>query len=242
MSVTDLVLGKVRGVLFDVDGTLYRQRRVRAEMIFRLGCSVLFNPPLPPLTVLRIIRCFRRTREQLRTARPGSGLRRLQYSAVADRLGVPVETVEATIVKYLHEMPLGVLRSAARPQMRAALRKIKDLGLKIGVYSDYPAAAKLRALGLEDRLFDVVVDSAMVEIDAFKPNPAGFLYAAGRLGLAPSEILYVGDRVDVDVAGSRSAGMAAALVTWSGGNAVRDGHRCFRDVAALAGMLAAVRP
>jgi len=42
--------------------------------------------------------------------------------------------------------------------------------------------------------------------------------AAERLGVAPHEALYVGDRRDVDVAGAHAAGMHAA---WIGTSAAR---------------------
>ena len=87
-------------------------------------------------------------------------------------------------------------------------------GMHAGVFSDYPARAKLEALGLEGR-FDPVLCATDPEIDAFKPNPRGFLRACELWGLEPGEVLYVGDRADVDGEGARRAGMPCALV---GGN------------------------
>jgi putative hydrolase of the HAD superfamily len=40
-----------------------------------------------------------------------------------------------------------------------------------------------------------------------KPNALLFSTAAARLGLAPEEIWFVGDRLDTDIAGARSARM-----------------------------------
>ena len=50
------------------------------------------------------------------------------------------------------------------------------------------------------------------EINAFKPHPHGFLHACERWGLQPEEVLFVGDREDVDARGARNAGMPCALV------------------------------
>jgi FMN phosphatase YigB (HAD superfamily) len=57
-------------------------------------------------------------------------------------------------------------------------------------------------------------------INAFKPHPRGFEEACARLGLEPSEVLYVGDRAEVDGVGARAAGMRCAIV--SGGKHGRD--------------------
>jgi phosphoglycolate phosphatase len=54
-----------------------------------------------------------------------------------------------------------------------------------------------------------------------KPDPAGAFEAAGRLGLDPSAIVYVGD-TPTDMATARAAGMLAVGVTWG-----------FRDEAEL---------
>jgi FMN phosphatase YigB (HAD superfamily) len=55
-------------------------------------------------------------------------------------------------------------------------------------------------------------------VNALKPHPRGFLQACAALGLRPADVLYVGDRPDVDLAGARAAGMACALIrsrlTW----------------------------
>jgi putative hydrolase of the HAD superfamily len=42
-----------------------------------------------------------------------------------------------------------------------------------------------------------------------KPQALLFDTAAARLGFAPQEIWFVGDRLDTDIAGARAAGMTA---------------------------------
>jgi len=42
-----------------------------------------------------------------------------------------------------------------------------------------------------------------------KPNPLLFETAAARLGVPSSDVWFVGDRLDTDVAGARAAGMVA---------------------------------
>ena len=81
----------------------------------------------------------------------------------------------------------------------------------MGVLSDYPAEAKLRALGLAGR-FSLVLCATDPEVGAFKPNPRGFLRACERWQIARGDVLVVGDRVDVDAAGAAAAGMPCVII------------------------------
>ena len=68
--------------------------------------------------------------------------------------------------------------------------------------------------------FDLPVQFILVSEGAgcYKPDPGIFARAVDRLGLAPSEVLHVGDSDVDDVAGARAAGLP---VTWL----IRDGQR-----------------
>ncbi len=57
--------------------------------------------------------------------------------------------------------------------------------------------------------FEEVVTSC--EVGVAKPDPALFAEAARRLDLRPAEILHVGDRPELDLAGARAAGFGAVL-------------------------------
>ncbi|MBE1159113.1 HAD family hydrolase [Dyella acidiphila] len=56
------------------------------------------------------------------------------------------------------------------------------------------------------------------DIGSAKPDPRIFLAAAERLGVAPENILHVGDDPELDVVGARDAGMRTAWIN-------RAGHR-----------------
>ena len=81
----------------------------------------------------------------------------------------------------------------------------------MGVFSDYPAAAKLRALELV-RHFSIVVCATDPDVGALKPHPRGFLCASARWQLDPAEVLFVGDRIDVDATGAAAAGMPCVII------------------------------
>jgi putative hydrolase of the HAD superfamily len=103
------------------------------------------------------------------------------------------------------------------------------------VFSDYPAEDKLRALGLGDH-FDVVVSAVDPDVGAFKPDARGFLVAAGRWNLQAGEVLYVGDRPDVDARGAAAAGMPCAVLTRARAGA-RIPFIAFRDFKELQGVI-----
>lgn len=94
--------------------------------------------------------------------------------------------------------------------------RLHGAGARTGVVSSKKADTVilgLRALGLVGRI-DVL--AGQDETARHKPHPEPLLYAARRLGAAPSECIYVGDAV-VDVEAAHAAGMSAVAVTWGAG-------------------------
>lgn len=63
--------------------------------------------------------------------------------------------------------------------------------------------------GISDLLCAVVISS---EVGYRKPHPAFYDAVCNRLGLAPRQILYVGDDVENDLRGSQRAGFRAVLI------------------------------
>ncbi|MFJ6794149.1 HAD family hydrolase [Streptomyces sp. NPDC091268] len=85
-----------------------------------------------------------------------------------------------------------------------------------GVLSNSSTAAqdpKLRHLGVRDR-FEVLVCAA--ELGVSKPEAAAFLAACAELGLAPEEVVYVGDQPEIDARGARDAGLTAVWLDRDG--------------------------
>ena len=77
-----------------------------------------------------------------------------------------------------------------------------------GVLSNSYAANqdhKLRRLGIRDR-FEVLVCSA--ELGCAKPAPEAFEAACLALSLEPDEVVYVGDRLDIDAQAASAAGLS----------------------------------
>ena len=204
----------VRAVLFDVDGTLYHQQPLRMLMAGELGIVPWTRQaPWRVPGLWRMLSAFRRVREELRALGvPEQPLVRLQYDAAAAAAGVPVDVMEAAVEEWIYRRPLKYLPRVARRGMAEVLASLADEGVRAGVFSDYPVTDKLRALGI-DRAMTVALEATAPEVNAFKPHPRGLALACERWGLAPSEVVYVGDRFDVDGESALRAGMRCVIVS-----------------------------
>jgi len=191
-----------RAWLIDLDGTLYRALPVKLGMALELA---LFG-----WTVAAPLRCFRHVHEELRRdpAAPAGDPFALQLERAAARAGLGPRELEAIVREWMLERPGKWLRPARRSGLFAELAQFRAAGGKSALVSDYPARAKLRALGAAD-LFDVVVAAGEPEgPPRLKPAPDGLLGAARALGVDPAECLVIGDRDDADGEAARRAGMA----------------------------------
>lgn len=94
---------------------------------------------------------------------------------------------------------------------KAALIGLKQLGLKIGIVANQPAASAERLK--KDNLFDLIDFlgiSALVGLE--KPDPAFFKLAIKELDLPADQIIHIGNRIDTDVNPAKSLGMKTVWV------------------------------
>jgi beta-phosphoglucomutase-like phosphatase (HAD superfamily) len=188
--------------LVDLDGTLYYQSAVRLAMALEVA--------LGGWSAISCIRAFREEHERLHrdTPEPLGDPFLTQIQRTAARLGRSHEDMRRLIEHWMIVRPCRWLRPLRR---RGLLREIDDFhreGGKTALVSDYPARAKLEAMGIA-HLFDVVVASGeSAGLSRLKPWPDGYLLAAGALGVPPRACLVIGDRVDADGQAARRAGMA----------------------------------
>lgn len=93
-----------------------------------------------------------------------------------------------------------------RPGMAALLGSLRATGLRLGAVPDQPGplTGKLERLGMSG-LFDC--DLGTTALGARKPDTRLLLAVSGRLGVAPTDCVMVGDRVDADIVPARHLGM-----------------------------------
>ena len=199
----------LKAICFDVDGTLYRQGPVRRRMALRLVLELALGRVR--LSDLRAIQAYRSALERGRSYGRVEDLQARLLEDAASAAGVPVERLEELVKRWIYEEPLVVLEQSASSKLRQMLVRLRVRGYRLGVLSDYPAERKLEALGLPAGLFDAVVEARDPQVNALKPHGAGFAEMARRLGVRAEEILYVGDRDEIDGEGARRAGMGFVL-------------------------------
>lgn len=101
------------------------------------------------------------------------------------------------------------------PDTLPTLQTLREGNAAVGILTDVPygmprsfVQRDLDATGLTP-LLDVWLTS--VDVGRRKPDPAGFLALAERLGVRPQEMLYVGNE-EKDILGANAAGMQSVLV------------------------------
>jgi FMN phosphatase YigB (HAD superfamily) len=120
---------------------------------------------------------------------------------------LPEGEASAVVTRFLKPAHEG----ESYPDALAALKRLEEEQVKVGVVADLPeetARLALRRSGLSDRLLLLADDAP----DPRLPTSAGFRTALKVLGVKPSETLFVGDLFWSDVRAAGRAGLAAALI------------------------------
>src|SRR5215813_13442272 len=183
-------------VAFDVDGTLYRQGRLR----LRMGRDmVLHTVAKSDLNTIGGISAYRRIRERL-AAEEVVNFESVLIAETAKTTSSSPERVHAIVSEWIETRPLRYLKNclfSGVPQLFAGLQRA---GKTIGIFSDYPATEKLAAMGLAAH--HVVAAS---DIGLLKPHAKGLQSLMAAASASPRETLFIGDRADRDgVAGQRA--------------------------------------
>jgi phosphoglycolate phosphatase len=178
----------VRGVLFDLDGTLLDTARDMAEALNRLRESEGLDR-LP----------FERIRPLVSHGAP-----RLIRLAFGEPEPAQYESLRTRFLDFY----FGALAVHTRPfdGFERVLARVEQAGMRWGVVTNKPgwlANPLLAQLGLAPRCGCVVAGDTLAER---KPHPMPLLHAAALLGVSPGECVYVGD-AERDVQAARNAGM-----------------------------------
>jgi HAD superfamily hydrolase (TIGR01549 family) len=183
---------------------------MRVAMALELGSADLWSRLRSQKSCARPISAFRRAHEHLRQA-PAPGVAESMLRMAAEQAGLPAADVAEAVEEWMFRRPLKYLPMLRRRGLTELLDFLARRGVKAGVMSDYPVDAKLAALGLSSS-FSLAICTTDPDIDALKPSPRGFCHACDRWNLTPVEVLYVGDRADVDAAGATAAGLPCAII------------------------------
>ena len=235
-DVPDLRVARpaVKAVIFDVDGTLYRQRPLRRAMAVRLVAGHLLHP-IRGLRTAHILAAYRQAQEDMRAEAAVGDLTEVQLLAASARTGVEIAEVARCVARWMDVAPLVLLPRCAEPDLAESLDLLRSWGVRLAVLSDYPADAKLAALGIADH-FDLVLCAQDADIGRFKPHPRGLEVALRRLELDAAEVVFVGDRSEVDAVCAAASNIRCVIV--GGSRARTDGTeyhtaRTLREMAMM---------
>ena len=175
-------------------------------MLFRLLGSHVAHP-LRGFATLRVLHSYRRAQEDLRHQPSYSlDLSCKQLELAGSRLGLSTKAVADCVAHWMEREPLPLLARAMRKGLVEFLDEAKRSGLRLAVWSDYPAERKLAAMGIRE-WFDLVVTAQDPAVGRFKPDTAGLDLILATWGIPPTEALYIGDRPEVDGVAATRAGV-----------------------------------
>ena len=108
------------------------------------------------------------------------------------------------------------------------------MGMKLGIVTNGDHDLQMNKLRLLN--FDGFVDEIVIsgDVGVQKPDTKPFEVMSEKLGLPPSELLYVGDNPLNDVEGSRNAGYTPVWVKTIGNWCFEDIERCEYEVDTVA--------
>lgn len=195
----------IKAVGLDIDGTLYPNYQM-------LLCSL---PSL--ITAPRLMYYFGQVRKEIRRIEYDEPLHEKQAQLLANKMGISREKAADRMERHLYHRWEHSFR-CIRPfrHVRETLLAFRRAGVLLGALSDFPIKDKLKYLKLDD-LFDYRLSSE--ETGYLKPHPIPFQQMVRQFGVAPEEILYVGNSYKYDIIGASNVGMQTAWLSSAGGGA-----------------------
>ncbi len=216
----------IRGIAFDLFDTLVDQNHERLAPIEiaggrRVGATtpslhaVVAEKAGVSISLPEFADLLRKVDEELRvdTLDLGIELSTLdRFSALATRLGSGDVMLVARAMTEAH---MGILQDAVTvPGHHEAILTTLAVDYSLALCSNFSHAETARAV-LRGARFDSYLSCIVIseEIGIRKPRSEIFEAVATSLGLAPAEILHVGDKLHADVAGAAAVGMRTCWLT-----------------------------
>lgn len=201
---------RIELVVLDMDGTLYDQGPVRRQMAWALAMNALKSRSLQ---TLRLIGSYRSERERL-AQQEQQGFETALLRRVAELMQLEQDVVSAAAKEWLERRPLAAVAAARKPLAREVVAALRGRGAKVAVLSDYPAEAKLEALGIE---VDIARSACDRDILVQKPVPKGLQMIMREARSRVESTIVIGDRDDRDGEIARRVG-AQSIIFGPGGD------------------------
>lgn len=197
-DIIKTMIKDIKVIAFDIDGTLYPQRRFYTKIFFHFWKNV------------RFFYHFGRVRKALRRSAPLPDLFRYQAILLSERMHCTTPEAEAKLNKVIYNaFPKYFKKVKPYKNVKETFEKLKEAGYKIAILSDFPPEQKGDLWGILPYC-DYVFGAE--KIGALKPSKYSYGIMAKEMGVPFQNILYVGNSKKYDIEGSKAAGMKAAYL------------------------------
>ncbi|MGD2248625.1 MAG: HAD family hydrolase [Candidatus Methanofastidiosia archaeon] len=202
----------VKGVLFDLEGTLVKKSLDVPEVFHE---ALIRNKIFIPIKDIE--KAFIKVqKEQGATIQEQCGkIPRLEYhnlwnTSILKNLGVkdPNKNIVNELGKWID-----ICGIAAQPGAFDLLSILKAQKFKTGIVSgiyEKEIHTILQRVNLNKPLFDTIVGADTIK--KLKPDPDVFLYALQKLAISPQEAIFVGDNLEKDYKAAQRVGMTPFLL------------------------------
>lgn len=198
-----------KAVVWDMDGTLYFQPKLRTFMAIKLVTYYALH--IFSIKDLFILKKFREVRDEWDSVVLLEGdnidrnlpLETQQYEYVATLMKTTSDNVKCIIERWIYVEPLDTLKKCKDNEAVALMNRIKLSGNDNFILSDYPVEDKLEALEIE---VDGCFAATDEKLGVMKPDPKGLFLISKELNIPMDEILMIGDRMSKDGKAAINAG------------------------------------
>ncbi len=221
-------ISEYKAVVFDLDGTLYYQRRLRIKMAWMLLKHYLCH--FWRIKDILIIKKFRNIRENwdeiksgIDEGNPGpdsdkAGLEDIQYMYTAGIMKESSDRIREVVETWMYDRPLKAIYETRDTDLLRIIDDIKKRGQKVYIFSDYPIEDKLKALRISADGMYAATDERLGEL---KPSPKGLKLIMQDHGYGRDDILMIGDRMSRDGQAAVNAGCDYLILPKSPGKRKR---------------------
>lgn len=178
----------VKAVVFDLDDTLYMENEF-VEYGLKNAANVAE-------TVYGIVNANKKIRSLYQESKVNVFDRLVNAETIKDK-----EIAVAGLVKAYRNCEPKNLH--CNPGVLDLLKTLKKKGVRTGIITDGFAdvqKSKIKALGIQEYIDEIVITDELGGVQCRKPNPIGFEKMLKMLDVKPQEMVYIGDNPNKDFA------------------------------------------